>query len=326
MVPVAEVRRSVLLDEIRIEREGIVVGWAPLVSVATHLLLIALAFWLSELSLRHHPSSEKPTFQITFERIPDLRGEHPGGNGIPSRAGGGSPREPSRPRSVLRRALSPEPSASPPPQAEQRIAEDENGSPVPRASAPPVDRDRLSSLSLERALRDFRHSLGTSGGGSGGGEGAGSPGGLSIPDLPPLPDTGFGFGNLEFESRDYDWSDYARQVYVAIWRAWHNRLYLSTDGFERWGHESLVSLLDHQNRVRFNIAANGQVTGVTLETPSGCVPLDDSALDALHEVILPPLPSDFPRQTETIHARFIAYGEIRAMRGHLKYLRSQGFF
>ena len=56
----------------------------------------------------------------------------------------------------------------------------------------------------------------------------------------------------------------------------------------------------------FTIQRNGEVTGIILEGPSGCYPLDDSALDALREVILPPLPKDFPRDQETVHARFIA--------------------
>ena len=63
-----------------------------------------------------------------------------------------------------------------------------------------------------------------------------------------------------------------------------------------------------------------------LETPSGCYPLDDSALDALREVILPPLPRDFPRGQETIHARFIAEGDVRSMRSNLAYLKRMGAF
>jgi TonB family protein len=150
--------------------------------------------------------------------------------------------------------------------------------------------------------------------------------GLSIPDLPPLPDTGFGFGNLQFESRDFDWSDYARQIYVAIWRAWHHRLLLSVDAFEKWGYESRSFLIDHRSRVRFRIDANGQVADVALERPAGCPPLDESAVDALREVVLPPLPDDFPRASEIVHASFVAYGEIRAMRPTLRYLQSRGYF
>jgi TonB family protein len=150
--------------------------------------------------------------------------------------------------------------------------------------------------------------------------------GLNIPDLPPLPPTGFGFGNLEFESRDFDWSDYARQIYMAIWRAWHNRLYMTTDEFERWAWDGQSWTLRHANRITFTIQKNGQVTGIALETPSGCYPLDDSALDALREVILPPLPRDFPRGQEVVHARFIADGNVRVMRESLAYLKRAGLF
>jgi TonB family protein len=187
---------------------------------------------------------------------------------------------------------------------------------------------------MGRALSEFGRSLraqepregGGGGSGSGSGPGSGSGSGLNPPDLSALPSSGFGFGNLEFESRDFDWDDYARQVYVAIWRAWHNRLYLSTDAFEKWSYQNLTALLDHQNRIRFTVDRSGELGGIALETPSGCVPLDESALDALREVVLPPLPTDFPRAGETVHVRFIAYGEIRAMRPSLQYLRSRGYF
>ena len=150
----------------------------------------------------------------------------------------------------------------------------------------------------------------------------GASGGLNLPEAPA---TGFGFGNLRFESGDFDWKDYARVIYVAIWRAWHNRLYLTTEVFERWGAQ-YGSLLEHSNRVVFTIERNGQVTGVALETPSGCVPLDESAQDALRQVVLPPLPREFPRSAETVHAQFIAEGDIRSMRRTLEYLKAAGYF
>jgi hypothetical protein len=174
---------------------------------------------------------------------------------------------------------------------------------------------------VESALQSFGRALGQSQPPNGG-----SGQGLAIPDLPPLPATGFGFGNLEFESRDYDWTDYARQIYVAIWRAWHSRLYATTDAFDRWGYERSSWWLHHASRIAFTIESNGQVTGIVLETPAGCYPLDDSALDALREVVLPPLPAEFPRDRETIHARFIADGDIRGMRSHLGELKRLGLF
>jgi TonB family protein len=78
--------------------------------------------------------------------------------------------------------------------------------------------------------------------------------------------------------------------------------------------------------VRFTITSDGDVTNVALETSSGCVPLDDSAVNALIEVILPPLPDDFPREQETVHARFLADGNIQFMRSHLHALKQAGHF
>ena len=188
-----------------------------------------------------------------------------------------------------------------------------------RSEAPPASED------LSGRLRDFRRAMerverSSSSGPKGGGAGAGGA------QAPSLPASGFGFGNLEFESRDYDWSDYARAIYVAIWRAWHNRLYMTSGVFERWAVEQRNFELDHTARVRFTISESGEVVGVEVEGPSGCIPLDDSAADALREVVLPPLPSDFPRGQETVHARFIAEGDIRVMRSNLQWLKSQGWF
>lgn len=187
---------------------------------------------------------------------------------------------------------------------------------------------------MQRALSEFGRSVrgadgtppggGGRGGGSGSGVGDGS--GLNAPELEALPNTGFGVGNVEFQSRDFDWNDYGRQIYIAIWRAWHLRLYYTTEAFERWSYQSQSPMLDHQNRVRFTILRSGQVTGIALETPSGCVPLDDSAVHALTEVVLPPLPPEFPRDSENVRASFVAFGEIRYMRPHLTALHSRGDF
>ena len=157
-------------------------------------------------------------------------------------------------------------------------------------------------------------------------EASGSPQGLELPELDRLPESGFGYGNLVFESRDFDFSDYARQIYMAIWRAWHNRLYFSTDEFDRWAYSRQSWLLDHQLQIRFTIHRNGQVDGIFIEDDSGCLPLDQSAVDALTEVILPPLPAEFPRDRETVHGRFIGQGDIRALKKSLSWLKDRGEF
>jgi hypothetical protein len=191
----------------------------------------------------------------------------------------------------------------------------------------PSEQTPSRSLDVNRALRDFGQALDRSRetrerSESGGGRATN----VFVPDHASLPPTGFGAGNLVFESRDYDWSDYARQIYMAIWRAWHNRLYQSTNDFESWAQDNRRWYLEHQSQIRFVILRNGNVDGVVIETPSGCVPLDTSAVDALIEVILPPLPSDFPRDQERVHAMFIAMGEIRSMRPVLTQLKRMGLF
>ena len=210
--------------------------------------------------------------------------------------------------------------------------------PEPTPGTPPPDTSRADgavvaevgpaineSKDILGRLREFKRAVeaprpSTPRGPDGGGKGAG---GVTMPALPP---TGFGIGNLEFEGRDYDWDSYGRQIHGIIWRAWHNRLYTTSSVFERWAAENRSWMLDHRNGVRFTILKTGQVVDVAIETPSGCYPLDDSATDALREVVLPPLPSDFHRDSETVHARFVAEGEIRTMKAFLQQMKSAGFF
>ena len=154
----------------------------------------------------------------------------------------------------------------------------------------------------------------------------GTPSNVFVPDLSALPTTGFGMGNLQFESTDFDWSDYGRQIYMAIWRAWHNRLYVTTNEFDKWAHRERNWYLNHGAAVRFVIERSGQVTEITVEAASGCPPLDQSAADALEEVLLPPLPAAFPRDREVVHARFITRGDVRTMKQILVHYKQLGLF
>ena len=188
-------------------------------------------------------------------------------------------------------------------------------------------RTSIAPRDLAGRIRSFQQALpkpdlGPSNKGpKGGGPGEGGP-----LDLSQLPFVGYGVGNLQFESADYDWGDYGRAIYIAIWRAWHNRLWMTSGVFERWAAENQNWALDHRNLVRFTITKDGQVVNVAIETASGCYPLDDSAADALREVVLPPLPSDFPRGQETVRATFGAEGDIRQMRRSLQFLKDRGYF
>jgi outer membrane biosynthesis protein TonB len=181
-------------------------------------------------------------------------------------------------------------------------------------------------LDLDRAVRELGRSLRDRPVETPGEAPGGARSNVYVPDVAALPTTGSRIGQLVFESRDFDWSDYGRQVYIAIWRAWHYRLWASTNDFEKWGFENREWILGHQVDVRFVIQRNGQVTGIEVEAPSVCLPLDRSATDALAEVILPPLPPAFPRDRETVHARFVIEGEIASMRPFLTRLKALGYF
>ncbi|MEE8411479.1 MAG: TonB C-terminal domain-containing protein [Acidobacteriota bacterium] len=146
------------------------------------------------------------------------------------------------------------------------------------------------------------------------------------PDWSSLPSTGQALGNMVFESGDYDWTEYQRQIYWIIWRAWHSRLLARVDDFEKWAQQNETWYLDHINAVRFTIESNGEISSIVLETESGSVPLDLTAVEGLDESVLPPLPDDFPRDRETVHAQFIGHGPIASMRRNLRAYRTAGWF
>jgi hypothetical protein len=146
------------------------------------------------------------------------------------------------------------------------------------------------------------------------------------PDWASLPTTGQAIGNLTFESGDYDWSDYSRQIYFIIWRAWHNRLLARADDFEKWAQQNSIFMLDHINGVRFTIEGNGQIVDIVLERDSGSEPFDLSSIEGLDEALLPPLPADFPRATETVHVFFIGQGPVGSMRRALLEYKRAGWF
>jgi hypothetical protein len=201
-----------------------------------------------------------------------------------------------------------------------------NGREAPAPGEPGTGTDAGGgSFDLGKAMREFRDAAGRGRSAEpldrGRGQGTYVP-----PDLSGLPTTGYGLGNFEYESKDYAWDDYHRQIYMAIWRAWHNRLLATVGDFELWKHRNGVWLLEHTSRVRFTIQRDGDLTGIAVEVPSGCPPLDVSAADALDEVVLPPLPSDFPRNQETVHVRFIAHGDISTMRRYLEQMKALHLF
>lgn len=200
----------------------------------------------------------------------------------------------------------------------------ESGSIGREVDAPPGTERPDEPKDLEGRLRDFRRALeaprpptkGPKGGGSG-------TGGI---EMPQMPETGFGVGNLDFEPNGYNWGDYGTQAYWAILRAWYRRLLADSGVFERWASEKNRWMLDDSVKITFTISRSGQVVDIVVDRPSACFPLDDSAREALQEVVLPPLPADFQLDSETVHARFVAEGPIRGMRQQLQYLHDVGWF
>lgn len=306
--------------------------WAFAVSILAHLLLVLLTLWFPVSSRSAEPAFDpdpsitfrfsqpvEPTTDSPLEDAPFIPFEAQASPELPpiEEAQAEPPPEPFTLPEVHEELRTTETIEEPAAAAEfpERSAGPPHGA---AAAEPPTPQPR--QLDVTQALRDFRRTM------VGRPPSAGVKQHVIAPDLSQIPHSGFGVGNLRFESQDYDWGDYGRQVYNAIWQAWHRRLWMTTEDFGKWAYRNHNWYLDHSTQVRFVIMRNGQVTGIQQEVESGCEPLDASAVDALTEVILPPLPAAFPRDQEVVHARFIATGPIRGMRRSLSALRAAGFF
>jgi len=330
-------------DRLREPRQ-LALWWALGLSVLIHLLLLLVTVW-HPMNFRSDTLAEvEPDDPITFSFVdPADTTDDPFAEEPPP-----APTEPAPDLGIPEQAL-PEPDPSPPVEelvpeptpdppmeepAEETPLEDEpvaaeepalEGSPS-EAIAEPAPAAQPRRLDVRQALQDFRNSAATRPPPEPEAPTTGRDRAVFVPDFSEVPFSGFGVGGLQFESRDYDWNDYGRQIYMAIWRAWHNRLWMTTDDFEKWAHNNGNWYLKDQTQVRFVIERNGQVTGIVQEAGSSSPPLDASALDALAEVILPPLPSDFPRDQEVVHAVFITDLHVRDMRPVLGRYKRMGLF
>lgn len=335
---------------------------AVAMSVLVHVVLVLLTVWAPITRRAAEPTPEESLITFSFAPVVEdaveesssgvvpLDGEARPPQPEPNLESSGLPSlEPPSERGEVLEALPPEPPAEEPEeQAEpreskaereveelasessSRLPEIDDGSVIRRdENALPTEREGVEGsprqIHLDSAVRDFGRAV----------ERAREarppvPAGsvernVFVPDPTSFPVSGVGIGNLVFESRDFDWSDYARQIYWEILRAWYRRIHRTMDEFEKWAFGN-TWFLNHRNKIEFTIESNGQITGIELEATSGCLPLDESALDALAEVILPPLPEAFPRDQETIHATFIATGPIRGMKSHFDHLKRAGVF
>lgn len=136
------------------------------------------------------------------------------------------------------------------------------------------------------------------------------------------------FGDLKFDSSDYNWSEYSTKVYFAVYRAWLRELYARVLRFQR--DQSLLGLpnLDGKVHIHFVFHRDGHVDQIQVVSPSPIPTLDRASSVALERAVLPPLPEDFPRDQEGITFSFELYGfqSAQQLERRLKYSRFQGEF
>lgn len=102
-------------------------------------------------------------------------------------------------------------------------------------------------------------------------------------------------GGLSFDTPGFDWGPYARRIYWIIWTNW-------TQGWPPAARAGLTGI----TTVRFRIHRDGRVAGIRIIEPSGTLAFDRCATLALEASDpLPPLPEDFPGESEGITARFL---------------------
>ncbi|MGH9868391.1 MAG: TonB family protein [Candidatus Polarisedimenticolia bacterium] len=102
-------------------------------------------------------------------------------------------------------------------------------------------------------------------------------------------------GGLSFDTPGFDWGPYARRIYWIIWTNW-------TRGWPPAARAGLSGVVT----VRFRIERDGRVTGISVVDESGTPAFDTCATLALEASNpLPPLPEDFPKDSEGITARFL---------------------
>lgn len=101
-------------------------------------------------------------------------------------------------------------------------------------------------------------------------------------------------GPISFETQWYPWGDYADIMVRRIRANW----YANMPSVIRMGLKGVVV-------IRFTIERSGRVSGVTILQTSDVPPFDFAARKAIElSSPLPPLPADFPNQTEHVTAAF----------------------
>ncbi len=140
--------------------------------------------------------------------------------------------------------------------------------------------------------------------------------------------TGGLFGDVRFDSGDYNWSDYSTKVYFAVYRAWLRELLGRARRFERDQNQMRLMTLDAQVAIHFYLTRAGPVEAIDIVRPSPIPTLDEASAAALRRAVMPPLPADFPRDQEGVTFLFRISGFETAVQleRQLQWAQSNGEF
>ncbi len=140
--------------------------------------------------------------------------------------------------------------------------------------------------------------------------------------------TGGLFGDLHFDSGDYNWSDYSTKVYFAVYRAWLRELLGRARRFERDQNVLRLPDLDGQVAIHFYLTRPGPVEAVDVTRPSPIPTLDEASAAALRRAVMPPLPADFPRDREgvTFTFRISGFDSATQLERQLEWAQDNGEF
>jgi TonB family protein len=209
------------------------------------------------------------------------------------------------------------------PQGLERGADGDVASPRPQDEQPSTPRAETPSAQHRYEVPD-RPRPGEGTGGTGRGRGTGPGAG---PDFNQKI-TGGLFGDLHFDSGDYNWSEYTTKVYFAVYRAWLRELLGRARRFER--DQNLLRLpdLDGVVAIHFVLTRPGPVEAVEIVRPSPIPTLDEASAAALRRAVMPPLPSDFPRDREgvTFTFRISGFETATQLERQLEWAQDNGEF
>ena len=98
------------------------------------------------------------------------------------------------------------------------------------------------------------------------------------------------YGTLSFDTKGFDWGDYAREIYLIVKKNWYDRIPIAA----WYGQKGKVF-------IRFVIEKDGTITDLALLRSSDVSPLDRAAENAIRASSpLPPLPGNFPKDREGV--------------------------